>query len=441
MGAAGHRGEPVIVARGLCHHYGTGELRKQVLHDVDLEVAAGEIVILTGPSGSGKTTLLTLCGALRTAQQGSLRVLGEELREADAAKRVALRRRVGFIFQAHNLVASLTARQNVHLAASLSERRDPGRARELLESVGLGEHLDKYPRELSGGQKQRVAVARALAVSPKIVLADEPTAALDRRSGQEIVELLQDLARRQGSAVLIVTHDNRILDVADVVVHLEDGRLDSLASAFTEDARRILDAVARMAQRGELAQRIHRMPLAEFARLLEGVTAEYQQLLSVVNISREAAFERTLEQVLEAFTLKIGELLEADRASLFIVDEARGELWSKVTVEEKEIRIPLDAGIAGEVARTGRPMNVPDAYAEPLFNREVDRETGYRTRSLLCMPIHDRGGGVFAVMELLNKAGGAPFGPGDEARFREFTERLAVILETWTAMRETAARG
>lgn len=440
--AGGAGREPVIVARQLGHWYGAGDLRKQVLFEIDLEVAAGEIVILTGPSGSGKTTLLTLLGALRSAQAGSLRILGQELRGATDAARASLRRRIGYIFQGHNLLDSLAALQNVELAVALSDEppaRRRGRAMELLESVGLGEHAHKHPRQLSGGQKQRVAVARALAVAPRIILADEPTAALDRQSGQEVVRLLQGLARRERCALMIVTHDNRILDVADTIVHLEDGRLDSLANAFTSDARRVLEALARTTRRGELGQRVRAMQLVEFTRLLEQLTGEFQQLLHVVNVSRDAAFESMLEQVLEAFTLKIGDLLGADRSTLFILDPARGEMWSKVAAGAGEIRIGTGTGIAGRVARTGEAMNVPDAYAEPLFNRTVDEATGYRTRSLLCMPIRDERGRVFAVMQLLNKAGGQPFAPEDEERFRRLTDRLAVILEAWTAMRGAAS--
>jgi adenylate cyclase len=143
-----------------------------------------------------------------------------------------------------------------------------------------------------------------------------------------------------------------------------------------------------------------------------------------------------LEQVLEAFTLKIGELLRADRATLFVVDRERGELWSKVVEQAQEIRIPLASGIAGRVAATGQPLNIADAYADPLFNKAVDEATGYRTRTILCMPILDSGGRVFAVMQLLNKAGGQPFEARDEELFHDFTGRMGVILETWTSMRE-----
>jgi putative ABC transport system ATP-binding protein len=159
----------LIAAEKVCHWYGRGALRKQVLFDVDLELAPGEIMILTGPSGSGKTTLLTLLGALRSTQEGRLRVLGRDLRGARASELVSLRRQIGYIFQHHNLVAALPAWQNVALAAALSGA-SPARCRtiahETLEAVGLGEHAGKLPGELSGGQRQRVAVARALARRP-----------------------------------------------------------------------------------------------------------------------------------------------------------------------------------------------------------------------------------------------------------------------------------
>ena len=202
-----------------------------MLRDVDLAVEEGEIVLLTGPSGSGKTTLLTLIGALRAMQDGSCRVLGEELRGAGESARVRLRRRIGFIFQHHNLLGFLTARQNVAMSleqdGATGERDRLRRAGELLASVGLADHADKLPSQLSGGQRQRVSVARALAADPGLVLADEPTAALDKVSGQEVVHLLRDLARSRGVPILLVTHDPRILDIADRIVAMEDGKVVS----------------------------------------------------------------------------------------------------------------------------------------------------------------------------------------------------------------------
>ncbi len=204
-------------------------MRRQVLFDVALEVEAGEIVLLTGPSGSGKTTLLTLIGGLRAAQGGSLRVLNRELVGATALELTLARREHGYIFQAHNLHRSLTATQNVRMAlemrGTLSAAEMERRSRRILESVGLGDHLEMKPAELSGGQKQRVAVARALVGEPPLLLADEPTAALDSRSGREVVTLMQRLAREHGCTILLVTHDSRILDIADRTLSLEDGRL------------------------------------------------------------------------------------------------------------------------------------------------------------------------------------------------------------------------
>jgi putative ABC transport system ATP-binding protein len=219
-----------VHVRNLQHHFGQGELRKQVLYDNNLDVYGGEIVMMTGPSGSGKTTLLTLIGALRSVQEGSMEVLGHELHHATPSQLVLTRRDIGFIFQAHNLFESLTALQNVRMALELfnpSAREANRRAGEMLERLGLGHRLNYKPRSLSGGQKQRVAVARGLVHGPKLVLADEPSAALDEKSGHEVMTLFQELAREQGVSVLIVTHDNRILDVADRIVNMVDGRIKS----------------------------------------------------------------------------------------------------------------------------------------------------------------------------------------------------------------------
>ena len=213
----------------LSHWYGKGSTRRQVLQGVDLQISAGEVVLLTGPSGCGKTTLLTLIGALRKVQEGDVEVFGQQLLGAARGQRQRLRRRIGMIFQGHNLLRCLTAEQNVQMGADLlpnlgyRARRD--QAREWLRSVGLEDELGKLPHDLSGGQKQRVAIARALAAKPQLLLADEPTAALDSGTGREVVELLKRLAREQSCSVVMVTHDPRILDVADRLVRMEDGRL------------------------------------------------------------------------------------------------------------------------------------------------------------------------------------------------------------------------
>jgi putative ABC transport system ATP-binding protein len=223
--------EPIIAIEQVNHYFGQGQLRKQILFDVTAQVDPGEVVIMTGPSGSGKTTLLTLIGALRSTQEGSMAVLSQELRNAPTKQLVELRRNIGYIFQGHNLLKSLTAKQNVMMALEihphLGDREQQDMAESMLCAVGLDSHINYYPDQLSGGQKQRVAIARALVSNPKLVLADEPTAALDKKSGRDVVEIMRKLAKEKGSAILLVTHDNRILDVADRLINMEDGRLTS----------------------------------------------------------------------------------------------------------------------------------------------------------------------------------------------------------------------
>ncbi|MBU6387680.1 MAG: ATP-binding cassette domain-containing protein [Planctomycetes bacterium] len=239
---------PSILAQGLSHYFGVGELKKQVLFDNNLTVWPGEIIIMTGPSGSGKTTLLTLLGALRSVQEGSLEVLGESLVGAKPRAMEQFRRKVGFIFQAHNLFESLTAIQNVRMALELcypdlSAQEQQDRAERILVSVGLDNRMHHRPKQLSGGQKQRVAIARGLVHEPKLVLADEPTAALDEHSGRTVVELFQKLARELQTTIVIVTHDNRILDVADRILTLVDGSIRS--DALVKEAAIITQMLAK----------------------------------------------------------------------------------------------------------------------------------------------------------------------------------------------------
>ena len=233
-----------IVLEDVSYIFGKGALQKQILFDISTQIQAGEICILTGPSGSGKTTLLTLIGALRSAQKGCVRVLDQELNNASEKALIKVRRQIGYIFQTHNLLDSLTIHQNVQMALQLGgikKKEASNRISAVLDRVGLGEHESKYPGQLSGGQKQRAGIARALVNRPRVVLADEPTASLDKQSGRDVVELIQELAREDGAAVILVTHDNRILDVADRILHLEDGRMKSLSEAVSEGTSRMLN--------------------------------------------------------------------------------------------------------------------------------------------------------------------------------------------------------
>jgi len=199
------------------------------LFDINLSINPRKLTVLMGPSGSGKTTLLTLMGCLREVQQGDVTLLGNELRQADEHKLNQLRRRLGFIFQAHNLHESLTAIQNVRIGLEVHgtdrKKQYNQAAAHILTELGLGERMNYLPAKLSGGQKQRVAVARALVGNPAIIFADEPTAALDKESGVKMVELLKRLGQLRGTTTVMVTHDNRILELADRILRLEDGRI------------------------------------------------------------------------------------------------------------------------------------------------------------------------------------------------------------------------
>lgn len=436
-----------IMIEGLSHYYGRGALRKQILFDITTQVDAGEIIIVTGPSGSGKTTLLTLVGALRSAQEGSIRVLGEELCGAKPAVLERVRRRIGFIFQQHNLVESLSALRNVELGLGVTGRYKGSalrqRAEEMLEAVGLGQRMGHRPEQMSGGQRQRVAIARALVSEPAMLLADEPTASLDKESGREVVDRMKTLAREHGTTILLVTHDNRILDIADRIVHLEDGRLSTFTEAVIKDNQRMMSTLAASHGKRSFAEQIAAMDENGFQQALEELTTESQRFLEATELARDMAFRSMLKEGLESFTIKTSRLLDVERASLFLVDRETDELVLRVAEDlpaEGEIRFPIGQGIAGTVAASGKAERVDDAYADPRFNREVDRQSGFRTRSILCLPVTNRRGEVFAVAQLLNRRDGMPFDTDDERHFARFIESLGVILETLESISAVSAR-
>lgn len=221
--------KPVVSIRNLHHTFDDGRISKHVLMDINLDIYPGEIVLLAGPSGSGKTTLLTLIGALRTVQHGIVSVLNRDLHKSHPLELAEIRRLIGFIFQTHNLMESLTAQQNVGMSLRLhkyiSVQKRVAMSKKILEAVDLGDYLDCFPKNLSVGQKQRVAIARALVSKPSLILADEPTASLDSFAGRAVTAIIKKLAHEQNSTILLVTHDNRIFDIADRIVYIEDGRL------------------------------------------------------------------------------------------------------------------------------------------------------------------------------------------------------------------------
>jgi putative ABC transport system ATP-binding protein len=430
------RREPVVV-EGLNHYFGRGALRRQVLFDITTSVPAGEIVIVTGPSGSGKTTLLTLVGALRSPQEGIVRVLGQQLTGAKRRALEDVRKHIGFIFQQHNLLGALTASQNVELGLRVTGQFRRAQLRRkadaMLEAVGLGAHTHKRGDQLSGGQRQRVAIARALVGEPAMVLADEPTASLDRVSGREVVDRMQALARERGTTILLVTHDNRILDVADRILHIEDGRLSTFTDAVIADTQQMMHTLAVSNDKQPLERDVADMDESTFRRTLQELTQQAQRFIEATALAGDEAYQSMFEQSLRVFTRRVGDLLNAERASLFVVDRGRHELVLRVSEDSphgEAVRIPLNSGIAGVVAASGKAVLVEDAYADSRFNQDVDRQTGFRTRSILCLPLLDSGGNVFAVTQLLNRKDGQPFDQKDESRYAEYSASLSVLLES-----------
>ena len=221
--------ESLVSVHNLVKTYGTGANAVHALCGVTMDIRAGEVLVLMGPSGSGKTTLISILGGILSATSGSVRIQGREIVGLRESELPALRRNhFGFIFQGFNLFPALTALENVTIMAKLKGEKNAKRhAAELLDSVSLSDKRNSYPADLSGGQKQRVAIARALAGDPQIILADEPTAALDSVSGRTVLEILSGLARNKNRAVVVVTHDPRVLEYCDRIIHIEDGRVGS----------------------------------------------------------------------------------------------------------------------------------------------------------------------------------------------------------------------
>jgi putative ABC transport system ATP-binding protein len=220
---------PAITVRGVTKVYEEGASRVPALHGIDLEVWPGEVVLLMGPSGSGKTTLLSIMGCILRATSGTVSIAGIEASALSERELPRIRlAHIGFVFQGFNLFPTLTVGENVELALQLKDiggSKAKQESRSLLEQVGLEQKYDTFPSDLSGGQKQRVAIARALAGSPSVILADEPTAALDSHTGRNVMQMMQDLAHQHGRAVVVVTHDSRVLEFADRTVRMEDGKI------------------------------------------------------------------------------------------------------------------------------------------------------------------------------------------------------------------------
>jgi putative ABC transport system ATP-binding protein len=220
---------PVIEARNVSKVLGAGAGQVRALKNVSLSITGGKLTVLMGPSGSGKTTLLSILGCMLAPTEGTVAICGQATQGASAEQLASIRRQhIGFVFQSFHLFPTLTAEENVRLALDIRgepARRAADKSREVLERVGLGHRAAAFPRDLSGGEQQRVAIARAIVAEPSAILADEPTAALDGGNGHAIMAILVSIARDHGRAVLVVTHDTRLLEFADRIIYIEDGAL------------------------------------------------------------------------------------------------------------------------------------------------------------------------------------------------------------------------
>jgi len=406
-----------VSVKGLNHFYGRNALKKQILFDIDVEISKGEIVITTGPSGSGKTTLLTLLGALRSAQDGSLNVLGHQLVGANKKELSAVRRKIGFIFQHHNLLAAVSALENVELGLRCTGRYSASEicqiASDMLDQVGLSDRKKHKPEQLSGGQRQRVAIARALAAKPQILLADEPTASLDKESGRAVVEIMRKLAKEQGTTILIVTHDNRILDVADRIIHLEDGHLSTFTDAVISNNKHMMEMLGLMHKNQDIRGLIDDMNQQQFKDLVTGMTEETVRFAAATSLANDQVHRQMLENALFAFTRKLTQITNADRASLFLIDHENESAILKVTDSlpvEDDIRVPINSGLVGAAVTNAEPILVEDAYQDSRFNPTVDKQYGYKTTSMMTLPITAGGSNeVYAVAQLLNRLDGKAF--------------------------------
>ncbi len=414
---------PAISMRDVSHWYGSGALRRQVLFNVSCDIWPGEIVIITGPSGSGKTTVLTLAGALRAVAAGSMRVLGQELNGAAKQDLVRTRESIGFIFQAHNLLESLTATQNVQLSLGLqpvSAAESRNRSIAMLEAVGLADKTNSLPSRLSGGQRQRVAVARALVRNPKIILADEPTAALDKQSGRDVVELLRKLARQGGCAVMLVTHDNRILDIADRIMVLEDGRLGSFGAITSPNAGHLLTALAQTPDRSHLELLMSRLTEGDFMDLLKTMTGEFEQFLNILDLGDRQSVRTLFDNLAQIILQKIAQSIGAHSGAIFTRDS--GHTFH---------RIAVSGDTAGHHPETDALLTTWERAA--ILNHATPQSP------LLCVPIRSRHEETLAVAQFRGKSSGGQFTPADERSFRDFAGPLGIIVEAVRRVNETQA--
>jgi len=283
--------------------------------------------------------------------------------------------------------------------------------------VGLGDREDYYPRQLPGGQKQRVAIARALVRKPKIILADEPTASLDRISGREVVELMQVLVRRQNCAILLVTHDYRILDIADRILTLEEGRVSSFESTVEGSSSRFLTTIFQLQRSGDLVRYVGGLANDKFRDLVQQVGQDLQWILETIELGSRETLQSLVFEILEAVAYKLKEFPRAGKASLFIVNPESSELYARFA------RTADGEGGRGI-------LRLLEGGAESYLDFAMRHEQDYGEGRLLCMPVLDRKKNLMAILKMIKDPEDPSFSEADEKYFSEYAEALGLILET-----------
>jgi putative ABC transport system ATP-binding protein len=398
MAALSESRSPVLSLRDVSYSYASSGGRKQVLRNVSADVWPGEIVLMVGPSGAGKTTMLTLAGALRSVESGSLITLQRELSGATPEEQLQVRRKIGFIFQRHNLLAYLSVLDNVHTALlplgyAYEESREACAA--MLQAVGLGEYLHSRPDNLSGGQQQRVAIARALVRKPELVLADEPTASLDSVSGREIVELLRHLARAQGCTIVLVTHDSRILDLADRCLRLEDGVLSSYTSALTADSAHMLTALSGFRDSEELGWFWGEMDAGQFLDAMRKLRVEATQFLNVMDFGADDSLAEWVDALLHSVLGKVAAILGAEYGSIRTTGDSPSFRAVAMSVGSPQAGTPITMEIRD---RDASPIGVAefwsgatrDGFTEADQRHLRDFEKGFGLLLEMCMRTKNR---------------------------------------------------
>jgi len=406
---------PLVIANDLNFSFGEGELRRQMLYGIDFVLEPGEIVIVTGPSGSGKSTFLTLVGTLRSHQEGQLDVVGNSLLGASAATINNVRQQLGFIFQYHNLLDSLTATENVLMGFAKGDKRTKSQLKEVasstLATLGLEMRLNYKPSSLSGGQNQRVSIARALVRSPKVILADEPTASLDATTTEIVMRLFREQTKELGSSILLVTHDDRIFKQADRVVEVRDGKLRDAGATYLDhgknQASAALTTIAHSHKLEAPAVTADPRPGTLAANRVKGALESLEKVLSDLAEIKLATTLQSLAQSLTYIASESASSLNADGCSIYLYDKDNAELFTLALSSAKDdlegFAISTDKGFVGKCFREGAAVLEGRAADSTTLDRTIDLKSGLTTQSVACVPLSTETGDVFGIIQLVDQ--------------------------------------